>query len=92
MADLDGKVVGVILAAGKGARMYPFSERSPKPILQNVKLDVTDSGGILSHPAIIAREYRLPAVVATRNATRSLKDGQVVTVNGSDGIVSTGGI
>lgn len=33
MADLDGKMVGVILAAGKGARMYPFSERSPKPIL-----------------------------------------------------------
>ena len=33
MADLDGLMVGVILAAGKGARMYPFSERSPKPIL-----------------------------------------------------------
>ena len=33
MADLDGRVAGVILAAGKGARMYPFSERSPKPIL-----------------------------------------------------------
>jgi phosphohistidine swiveling domain-containing protein len=53
---------------------------------------VTDSGGILSHPAIIAREYRLPAVVAARNATSSLRDGQLVTVNGSDGIVSTGGI
>jgi dTDP-glucose pyrophosphorylase len=33
MRSLDGRVVGVILAAGKGARMYPFSERSPKPIL-----------------------------------------------------------
>ncbi len=33
MADFDGRVAGVILAAGKGARMYPFSERSPKPIL-----------------------------------------------------------
>ena len=33
MADLDSRMVGVILAAGKGARMYPFSERSPKPIL-----------------------------------------------------------
>jgi dTDP-glucose pyrophosphorylase len=31
--DFDGRMVGVILAAGKGARMYPFSERSPKPIL-----------------------------------------------------------
>jgi dTDP-glucose pyrophosphorylase len=33
MDDLDNRMVGVILAAGKGARMYPFSERSPKPIL-----------------------------------------------------------
>ncbi|MGQ0735702.1 MAG: sugar phosphate nucleotidyltransferase [Acidobacteriota bacterium] len=33
MGELDGRVAGVILAAGKGARMYPFSERSPKPIL-----------------------------------------------------------
>lgn len=33
MADLKDRMVGVILAAGKGARMYPFSERSPKPIL-----------------------------------------------------------
>ena len=33
MGDLSGRIVGVILAAGKGARMYPFSERSPKPIL-----------------------------------------------------------
>jgi rifampicin phosphotransferase len=50
---------------------------------------VTDSGGILSHPAIIAREYRIPAVVATGNATSFFKDGQVVTVNGNDGSVRT---
>lgn len=48
---------------------------------------VTDTGGILSHPAIIAREYRIPAVVATGNATELLEDGQVVTVDGSAGIV-----
>jgi pyruvate,water dikinase len=49
---------------------------------------VTDSGGILSHPAIIAREYRVPAVVATGNATQSLHDGQTVTVDGTVGTVS----
>ena len=49
---------------------------------------VTDSGGILSHPAIIAREYRIPAVVATGNATRLLTDGQIVTVDGSAGTVT----
>jgi len=48
---------------------------------------VTDSGGILSHPAIIAREYRVPAVVATGNATQLLRDGQRVTVDGSAGRV-----
>ncbi|HEV8650500.1 MAG TPA: PEP/pyruvate-binding domain-containing protein [Actinomycetes bacterium] len=46
---------------------------------------VTDTGGLLSHPAIIAREYGVPAVVATGNATGLLRDGQVVTVDGSAG-------
>ncbi len=49
---------------------------------------VTDTGGILSHPAIIAREYRIPAVVATRNGTERLRDGQRVTVDGDTGVVS----
>jgi rifampicin phosphotransferase len=48
---------------------------------------VTDAGGILSHPAIIAREYRIPAVVATRNGTSVLRDGQIVTVDGNAGVV-----
>jgi pyruvate,water dikinase len=48
---------------------------------------VTDGGGILSHPAIIAREYRIPAVVGTGNATQTFKDGQRVTVDGDHGTV-----
>jgi rifampicin phosphotransferase len=48
---------------------------------------VTDTGGVLSHPAIIAREYRVPAVVATGNATAVLRDGQPVTVDGSAGTI-----
>ena len=48
---------------------------------------VTDAGGALSHPAIIAREYGVPAVVATGNATRLLRDGQTVTVDGTAGII-----
>ena len=48
---------------------------------------VTDTGGILSHPAIIAREYGVPAVVAAGNATAVLRDGQQVTVDGDAGIV-----
>jgi len=48
---------------------------------------VTDSGGILSNPAIIARECGLPAVVATRIGTAHLRDDQVVTVDGTVGTV-----
>ncbi|MFI9388420.1 PEP/pyruvate-binding domain-containing protein [Kutzneria sp. NPDC052558] len=48
---------------------------------------VTDLGGLLSHPAIIARECRIPAVVAAVDATRRLRDGQLVTVDGSTGRV-----
>ncbi len=48
---------------------------------------VTNYGGILSHPAIIAREFHIPAVVATGNATELLQDGQVVKVDGTRGTV-----
>jgi phosphohistidine swiveling domain-containing protein len=48
---------------------------------------VTNAGGVLSHPAIIAREHRIPAVVATAVATEVLRDGQIVTVDGTRGTV-----
>lgn len=48
---------------------------------------VTDSGGVLSHPAIIAREYGIPAVVATGNATQIIADGQQIVVDGEAGVV-----
>ncbi|MEU7163280.1 PEP/pyruvate-binding domain-containing protein [Streptomyces morookaense] len=48
---------------------------------------VTDTGGLLSHPSILAREHGIPAVVATGNATEILRDGQVVEVDGRAGTV-----
>ncbi len=48
---------------------------------------VTDGGGLLSHAAIVAREHGLPAVVATSTATRELRDGDVVEVDGGSGTV-----
>jgi pyruvate,water dikinase len=48
---------------------------------------VTDRGSMLSHPAIIAREYRVPAVVATGTATATLRDDQLVIVDGATGTV-----
>lgn len=48
---------------------------------------VTDHGGMLSHPAIVAREYGIPAVVGTGSATTQLRDGQMVCVDGAAGRV-----
>ncbi|MBK9448551.1 MAG: hypothetical protein IPN95_03915 [Bacteroidetes bacterium] len=48
---------------------------------------VTEEGGYLSHPAIIAREFALPAVVACENVTKKIVDGQVITVDGTTGTV-----
>jgi phosphohistidine swiveling domain-containing protein len=58
-------------------------------LFPNVGALVTDQGmgGMLSHPAIIAREYNVPAVVGTGNATERLADGQLVTVDGGSGEV-----
>ncbi len=56
-------------------------------IFPSVGALVTNAGGVLSHPAIIAREYGIPAVVATGNATSVLKDGQKVMVDGAAGTV-----
>jgi pyruvate,water dikinase len=50
---------------------------------------VADAGGVLSHPAIIAREFGIPAVVNARTATRTIVDGQLVEVDGGAGVVRT---
>jgi phosphohistidine swiveling domain-containing protein len=51
---------------------------------------ITDAGGILSHAGTVAREYRIPAVVGSRISTSLLKDGDVVTVDGTNGVVYFG--
>jgi pyruvate,water dikinase len=57
------------------------------PLFATVKAVVADSGGILSHCAIVAREFRLPAVVGTRVGTSAIKDGMTITVDGNKGLV-----
>jgi pyruvate,water dikinase len=51
---------------------------------------VLDQGGIFQHAAVVAREYGVPTVVATREATTSITDGQLVTVDGDLGVVELG--
>jgi pyruvate,water dikinase len=48
---------------------------------------ITEVGGILSHGAIVAREYGIPAVMSVTGATRLLQDGQRITVDGNKGLV-----
>ncbi len=48
---------------------------------------VTDAGGALSHTAVVAREYGIPAVVGTRMGTRAIPDGALIEVDGSEGLV-----
>lgn len=48
---------------------------------------VTDSGGALSHPAVVSREFGIPAVVGTRTATQTIKTGQRIRLNGAAGLV-----
>ena len=48
---------------------------------------VTDASGSLCHAAVVAREYRLPAVVGTHTATHVIKSGQIVEVDGVQGLI-----
>jgi phosphoenolpyruvate synthase/pyruvate phosphate dikinase len=48
---------------------------------------ITDAGGTLSHPAVVSREFGIPAVVGTGFATQRISTGQRVRVNGAAGIV-----
>lgn len=59
------------------------------PLLTRAAAVVTDGGTLAAHASLIAREYGIPAVVATGDATARLRDGQIVTVNGSAGVVLT---
>jgi pyruvate,water dikinase len=70
----------------------PMTTPAWTPLFALAKAVVTDTGGLLSHTSIVAREYRIPAVIGTGVATRRLVDGQLVTVDGDRGeVVLRGG-
>jgi len=64
-----------------------YTDPSWTPLFVSIKGLVTEVGGIGTHGAIIATEYGLPAVVSVENATRLIKDGQMIRVYGSTGYV-----
>ncbi|HEV8574615.1 MAG TPA: PEP-utilizing enzyme [Dehalococcoidia bacterium] len=93
-----GKITGtarVILSLDDAARLgrgdilvCPATMPPWTPLFAIASGVVTDHGGILSHTAIVAREYQIPAVVGTKLATSLIRDGQRITVDGSEGTVT----
>lgn len=64
-----------------------FTDPSWTPLFVSIKGLVTEVGGLMTHGAVIAREYGLPAVVGVANATHVIRDGQRIRVHGSEGYV-----
>ncbi len=64
-----------------------YTDPSWSPLFVAVSGLVTEVGGLMTHGAVIAREYGLPAVVGVEQATRLIRDGQRIRVNGTDGFV-----
>lgn len=79
MADAELEAGDILVTA--------FTDPSWTPLFVSIKGLVTEVGGLMTHGAVIAREYGLPAVVGVENATRLIKDGQRIRVHGTDGYV-----
>ncbi|MEO2203341.1 phosphoenolpyruvate synthase [Paenibacillus pabuli] len=64
-----------------------FTDPSWTPLFVSIQGLVTEVGGLMTHGAVIAREYGLPAVVGVENATKRIKDGQRIRVHGTEGYI-----
>lgn len=87
----EGKVV-VIKTVGEFPKMKeglvlvtPMTSPAWILVMKKAIAIVTDKGGMLSHPAIVCREFGIPAIVGTENATKLLKDGVFIVVDGNQG-------
>jgi pyruvate,water dikinase len=79
MADAELEAGDILVTA--------YTDPSWSPLFVSIIGLVTEVGGLMTHGAVIAREYGLPAVVGVEQATRLIRDGQRIRVNGTDGYV-----
>ncbi|PKV89770.1 rifamycin-inactivating phosphotransferase [Streptomyces sp. TLI_146] len=79
MAEADLEAGDILITA--------YTDPSWSPLFVAIAGLVTEVGGLMTHGAVIAREYGLPAVVGVAQATRLIRDGQRIRVHGSDGYV-----
>ncbi|MFH1073746.1 MAG: PEP/pyruvate-binding domain-containing protein [Candidatus Firestonebacteria bacterium] len=97
LAVSQGRITGtarVIMRAEDIGRIIPgdilvtdHTDPGWTPVFVTISALVTNTGGLLSHASIVAREYGLPAVVNVLNATKIIKDGDTLEVDGNNGIV-----
>ncbi|MGL5850641.1 MAG: PEP-utilizing enzyme, partial [Phycicoccus sp.] len=66
----------------------PITAPSWAPVFSKIKATVTDIGGLMSHAAIVCREYGVPAVTGTGQATTAIRTGDVIRVDGNTGKVT----
>jgi phosphohistidine swiveling domain-containing protein len=64
-----------------------YTDPSWTPLFVSIAGLVTEVGGMMTHGAVIAREYGLPAVVGVERATERIRDGQRIRLDGTDGCV-----
>ncbi len=79
MAEADLEAGDILVTA--------YTDPSWSPLFVTIKGLVTEVGGLMTHGAVIAREYGLPAVVGVEQATRLIRDGQRIRVHGTDGYI-----
>jgi pyruvate,water dikinase len=79
MAEADLEAGDILVTA--------YTDPSWTPLFVAIKGLVTEVGGLMTHGAVIAREYGLPAVVGVEHATRLIRDGQRIRVHGTEGYV-----
>jgi glycosyltransferase involved in cell wall biosynthesis/phosphohistidine swiveling domain-containing protein len=75
-----------------GILVAPYTSPSWTPLFLIAGAVVTEFGGVSSHGAIVAREYGIPCVTSVKNATKVIRTGEILTVDGGEGVVYIGSL
>src|SRR5207253_276438 len=75
-----------VLRAGE-ILVAPFTDPGWTPLFVHAAAVVTEVGGLMTHGAVVAREYGIPAVVSVAGATEAIEDGALIRVNGTEGYI-----
>lgn len=90
---VEGRARVILEAATPGTEagdilVTTYTDPSWTPLFLTVAGLVTEAGGQMSHGAVVAREYGIPAIVAVKDATRRIRDGQRIRVDGTTGVIT----